>query len=152
MQDIATGYSNFKDLGNDFFECRLGKKRNTSLYAVAKGNPQGGVQSNLEDHFLFAKALKENKLIKKETFQLFSTTKTFARKYDAGEIYCGYGFELEKVNEQRVIGHGGGDLGISTALRIYPDSGDYTVIVLSNYDRGGILAIIKLQELVTYNK
>ncbi len=45
-----------------------------------------------------------------------------------------------------------GDLGISTAIRLYPDSGDYTVIVLSNYDRGGILTIYKIQEWLTQYK
>jgi hypothetical protein len=55
---------------------------------------------------------------------------------------------LENINGMRVIGHGGGDLGISSAVRWYPDSGNYTVIVLSNYDRGGIITIYKLEEMI----
>ncbi len=81
-----------------------------------------------------------------------TTTKFFFRKYAAGEIYYGYGFELENINGKRVIGHGGGDLGISSVVRWYPDSGNHTVVVLSNYDRGGIIAIDKLQEMIIQNQ
>lgn len=77
-----------------------------------------------------------------------TTPKYFFRKYAAGDIYYGYGFELENVNGKRVIGHGGGDLGVSSAIRWYPDSGNFTIAVLSNYDLGGIVAIDKLQELI----
>ena len=41
--------------------------------------------------------------------------KFFFRKYAAGDVYYGYGFELEDINGKRVVGHGGGDLGISSA-------------------------------------
>ena len=148
----ATGYTNFKDLGDDNFEFEIGQRRNTNLYNIAKGNPQGGVYSTLNDLLLFTKALKSNKLINAGTYKVMTTNKTFFRKYDASEVYYGYGFELEIENGKRVIGHGGGDLGISTAVRLYPDSGDYTVIVLSNYDRGGILTIYKIQEWLTQYK
>jgi hypothetical protein len=69
-----------------------------------------------------------------------SSYKITARKYDAGQTNWGYGFELETVNGKRVIGHGGGDFGISSGVRMFPDSGNYTLIILSNYDRGGIIA------------
>jgi hypothetical protein len=62
-------------------------------------------------------------------------------------VYYGYGFELAKIDGRRVIGHTGGDLGVSSALEWFPDSG-YTVAVLSNYDRGGIITIDKLQEMI----
>ncbi len=52
---------------------------------------------------------------------------------------------------QRVIGHTGGDFGISSAVRWFPDSGNYTFVVLSNYDRGGILTDAKLQEIIVQN-
>ncbi len=107
----ATGYTNFKDLGNDNFEFEIGKRRNTSLYNIAKGNPQGGVYSTLNDMLLFSKALKQNELISEDTYRLMTTNKTFFRKYDASEVYYGYGFELEQENGKRVIGHGGGRFG-----------------------------------------
>jgi hypothetical protein len=54
---------------------------------------------------------------------------------------------LENIVGKRVIGHTGGDLGVSSALEWFPDSGNYTVVALSNYDRGGIITIDKLQEM-----
>lgn len=147
----ATGYTNFLDVGNDYQEFHLGQWRNTSLYNGAKGSPQGGAISTVEDLLRFTQAFKHGTLIKPETIKLMTTSKIYFRKYDASEIYYGYGFELETTSGKKVIGHGGGDLGISSAVRMYPDSGDYTVIVLSNYDRGGIITIYKLQELITQN-
>lgn len=149
MPNTATGYTNYIDYGEDYQEFHLGDKRNTSLYIPARGNPQGGAYSTLADLFKFSRALETNKLISQKTFQVMTSNKVFARKYDAGDTYWGYGFELESSNGYRVIGHGGGDLGISAAVRTYPDAGGYTVIILSNYDRGGIIAIAKLQELIT---
>ena len=56
--------------------------------------------------------------------------------------------KLRLTNGQRVIGHGGGDFGISCVYRTYADSGNYTVIVLSNYERH--IVVFKLHELILY--
>jgi len=149
VPNLATGYTNFVDYGKDFWAYHLGKKKNTSLYNGAKGNPSGGSSSTLDDLLKFTIALKEGKLVSKKTFELMSSFKIIARKYDAGQTDWGYGFELETVNGQRVIGHSGGDFGVSSGVRMYPDSGDYTLIILSNYDRGGIITNYKIQELIT---
>jgi len=146
--NLATGYTNFQDLGDDYFQFHLGQRRNTSLYSGAKGNPQGGASATVEDLRRFSVALRGNKLLSAKSLDLMTTSKFFFRKYAAGEVYYGYGFELENINGRRVIGHGGGDLGISSVIRWYPDSGNYTVVVLSNYDRGGIITIDKLQEMI----
>lgn len=146
--NLATGYTNFDDLGDDNFAFRLGKRRNTSLYNNARGGPQGGAASTLDDLWKFSRALREHKLISRKSYDLMTTVKVVARKYDAGQTLWGYGVEMEIIDGKRVLGHGGGDLGISSAIRWFPDSGNYTVIILSNYDRGGILASVKLQELI----
>lgn len=148
----ATGYTNFQDMGDDYFQFRLGQRRNTSLYNGAKGNPQGGASSTVADLLRFSRALREHRLLGASSLEQMTARKFFFRKYAAGDIHYGYGFELEEVRGQRVVGHGGGDLGISSALRWYPDSGDYTVVVLSNYDRGGIVAIDKLQQMITESR
>lgn len=144
----ATGYTNFQDMGDDYFQFQLGRRRNTSLYNGAKGNPQGGASSTVEDLLRFSIALREHRLLGAKSLDLMTGRKFFFRKYAAGDIYYGYGFELEDIDGKRVVGHGGGDLGISSVIRWYPDSGNYTVVVLSNYDRGGIVAIDKLQEMI----
>ena len=45
----------------------------------------------------------------------------------------GYGFQVARVEGQRVVGHSGGFPGISTQMDMFLDSG-YTTIVLSNFD------------------
>jgi CubicO group peptidase (beta-lactamase class C family) len=145
--NLATGYTNFQDKGEDYFEFHLGPRRNTSLYNGARGGSQGGAYSTAEDLLRFSLAVRANKLVSAKTLDLFTTKKYFFRKYSAGDINYGYGFEIENAGGKRVIGHGGGDLGISSALRWYPDS-DYTMVVLSNYDRGGIMTNDKVQEMI----
>ena len=146
--NLAMGYTNFEELPDDNLRFRLGPRHNTSLYGSVRGNSQGGAFSTAADLLLFTRALKENKLITKATFDLMTASKVTARKYDAGQTLWGYGFELENVGGKRVIGHGGGDLGISSGIRLFPDSGKYELIILSNYDRGGIIANYKIQELI----
>jgi D-alanyl-D-alanine carboxypeptidase len=110
---------------------------------------QRGPHSTGEDLLRFSVALRGHKPLSAESVDLMTTKKFFFRKYAAGDVYYGYGFELENINGKRVIGHSGGDLGISSTVRWYPDSGNYTVVVLSNHDRGGIITIDKLQEMIT---
>lgn len=149
--NLATGYTNFEDLGENNYQFHLGQRRNTSQINGVKGAPTGGANSTVDDLLRFSLALREHKLLSAKYTDIITSTKVLARKFDAGQTYWGYGFELEDIDGVRVIGHGGGDLGISCAVRWYPDSGNYTVIVLSNYDRGGQIAIFKLQEMIIQN-
>jgi CubicO group peptidase (beta-lactamase class C family) len=146
--NLAMGYTNFVDLGDDYIQFRLGPRRNTSHYGTVKGSPVGGAYSTLEDLLRFSLALRGHKLLSAESTDLITSSKILARKYDAGQTFWGYGFELENIDGQRVIGHGGGDLGISSGVRWYPDSGNYTLVVMSNYDRGGIITNYKIQEMI----
>jgi len=146
--NLAMGYTNFEDLGDDVYQFHLGERRNVSLYNGARGGPTGGLSSTLNDLLRFTLALWGNKLVSARTVELLTSTKILARKYDANQTYWGYGFELENIDGKRVIGHGGGDLGISSGVRWFPDSGNYTMIVLSNYDRGGIITNYKIEELI----
>ncbi len=146
--NLAMGYTNFEDLGEDNYQFHIGERRNVSLYNGARGGPTGGLSSTAEDLLRFSLALRGNKLVSAKSVELLTSNKILARKYDANQTYWGYGFELELIDGQRVIGHGGGDLGVSSAVRWYPDSGNYTIAVLSNYDRGGIITIYKLEEMI----
>jgi CubicO group peptidase (beta-lactamase class C family) len=146
--NVATGYTNFIDLGDNNYDFRLGPRRNTLMGATARGNPQGGALSTAEDLLRYTKAL--SRLVSKPSLDLMTTMKVEARRYEGGQTLWGYGFELENIDGQRVMGHGGGDFGISCVFRLYPDSGNYTVVVLSNYERH--IAVFKLQELIVYGK
>lgn len=152
VANLATGYTNYEDLGEDQLEFHLGQRRNTSLYGGAKGGPTGGASSTIEDLLRFSNAFWSYKLLSKQSVDLMTSRKIFGRKYDASDTYWGYGFELESVDGKRIIGHGGGDLGVSSGVRWFPDSGNYTFIVLSNYDRGGIITNYKVQELILTNR
>ena len=149
VPNLATGYTNWVERGDDYQNFHLGQRRNT-LHHIGgvKGNPQGGAYSTAEDLLRFSVALRGHKLLSPKSLDLMTTNKFFFRKYAADDVYYGYGFELQNLDGKHVIGHTGGDLGVSSALFWYPDSGNYTVIVLSNYDRGGIITIDKLQELI----
>ena len=149
VPNLATGYTNWVERGDDYQDFHLGQRRNT-LHHIGgvKGNSQGGAFSTAENLFHFSVALRGHKLLNAKSLELMTANKFFFRKYAADDVYYGYGFELQNLNGKRVIGHTGGDLGVSSALFWYPDSGNYTVIVLSNYDRGGIITIDKLQELI----
>lgn len=150
--NLATGYTNWIERGDDYQDFVLGQRRNTLHYGGIKGNPQGGPFSTVDDLLRFSAALRDNKLVSAKSLDLMTTNKVFFRKYAADDIYYGYGFELENIDGKRVIGHTGGDLGVSCALEWFPDSGNYTVVVLSNYDRGGIITIDKLQEMIVLSQ
>lgn len=146
----ATGYTHFIDLGDNNYEFHLSALRNTLLRTTIRGNPQGGALSTAPDLLRYTLAL--SKLVTPRSLALMTTPKVEARRIDAAVTSWGYGFELESVASQRVLGHTGGDFGVSSVFRIYPDSGNYTVIVLSNTDRAGQIAIYKLQELILFGR
>ncbi|GEA07740.1 penicillin-binding protein [Alteromonas sp. KUL42] len=94
-----------------------------------RGTAAGGAYSTTGDLFKFAVALKNEKLISKETLNL-ATTKHVAM----GDAAYGYGFGVFGEGESFFYGHNGGAAGMSSWLSIYPKSG-YIIIVLSNYDQ-----------------
>jgi CubicO group peptidase (beta-lactamase class C family) len=150
--NLATGYTNWVEQGEDYQQFHLGQRRNTLHYGGIKGNPQGGPFSTVDDLLRFSVALRGTKLLSAKSLDLMTTKKFFFRKYFADDVYYGYGVEVGNIDGKRVLDSSGGDLGISSTIRWYPDSGNYTVVVLSNYDRGGIVAIDKLQEMIIQNQ
>jgi CubicO group peptidase (beta-lactamase class C family) len=109
------------------------------------GSSAGGALSTVDDLLKFDRALRKHKLLGKRYTDII-----LAPRVDTawGTKYA-YGFGSEKVNEKRIVGHGGDTVGISTELDIYLDHG-YTVIVLSNYDPPAAANISgKLRELIT---
>lgn len=116
------------------------RMRNTESENIT---PAGGEFSTLDDMLLFAQALRHHKLLNAKYTEMVL----------AAEIVKGtgnaYGFEVNKDNGQRIVGHTGGYPGINAELDMYLDS-DYSVVVLSNYDvPAALLVAKKLQELIT---
>jgi len=114
-----------------------GPIRNNTFLHVIKGGPAGGSYSTVEDLLRFDQALRTHKLISSQAFELITTGKVdaFGGKY-------AYGFTDNRVNGQRIVGHGGGFPGINTQLDMYLDSG-YTVAVMCNDDDGAMRVIEK---------
>lgn len=110
----------------------------TSVYMKgAKGSSAGGAYSTINDLFNFAKALKNNILISKESLALMTS--------EENENNYGYGFSLNKFNDVKVYGHNGGAHGVSAELDVYKDS-DYVVVTLSN--RGALDGWVDVRSMI----
>jgi D-alanyl-D-alanine carboxypeptidase len=120
VPNLATGYARSTEKAGVFVN---------NLYVnVMKGGPAGGSYSTADDLLSFANALMNYRLLSKEV-----TLDLISAKVPYGSRQYSYGFTEELANGHRVIGHGGGNIGISNELMIFPDLG-YTVIILTNGD------------------
>ncbi len=125
VPNLAVGYTQHG--------AKEGTLRNNIYIHVCKGGPAGGGYSTVEDLLSFSNALIGNKLLTPEYTEL--AIKGKVRRSE--NVMYAYGIQDRKENNHRIIGHGGGFPGISSKLDIYKDLG-YTVIVMSNFDRGSI--------------
>jgi CubicO group peptidase (beta-lactamase class C family) len=141
VPNLAIGYTRFNYDGKMLTEGTL--HNNLFMHAV-KGGPAGGGYSTVEDLLAFDQALRHNKLMSKESFELMSTGKTERRP---GTSYA-YLIQDQSVNGQRIVGHGGGAPGINAMLDMYMDSG-YTVAVMANYDGAASRVADKIREILT---
>lgn len=87
------------------------------------GGPHGGSYSTALDLMRFFEALRDGKLISAPT----ATTMTSPRN----GVASAYGFGVLDLGSDRLVGHSGGDVGVSADAYHYWRSG-YTVVVLSN--------------------
>lgn len=94
--------------------------RRTVAPHLGPGTSAGGVYSTAADMLRFSEALQGYKLIDAERVDL---------------LLAGNGIVKTEEHGVRIVGHSGGNNGVSTNIDIYPDLG-YTVIILSNYDEG----------------
>lgn len=100
-------------------------------YYLTKASPAGFYYSTTEDLFKFSKALRNHKLLNKETTDLMLEPKV--KGYNT---YLGYGIDIDNRYNQTIIGHSGGWYGIHCELMDFMED-DYTVVILSNIDDGG---------------
>ena len=114
-----------------------------NLYAhVVRGGPAGGGYSTVEDLLKFDQALRNGKLLKKESLdQLW-------RPYpEIGSEEYGLGWGIDERAGGKVVGHTGGFDGISAAFNMYLDAG-YTVVTLSNMGGAAQLVQDKARSLI----
>jgi CubicO group peptidase (beta-lactamase class C family) len=140
VPNLAIGYTTRDYSGERLPE---GEIQNNLFKHAIKGGPAGGGYSTVEDLLAFDIALRQNKLISKESFDLMTTAKT-ERGPGFGYAYL---FGEEMVDGDRIIGHNGGAPGINAELAMFMESG-YTVAVMSNYDRAASTVAIKLRQAI----
>ncbi|MES2055238.1 MAG: serine hydrolase [Pseudomonadota bacterium] len=107
---------------------RPGRISSNIFVNAFKGGPAGGSFTTARDLLRFSTALLDHKLLNKMTTELMTSGKV-----DYGDRRYGYGFIEEIANGHRVIGHGGGHIGIADELMIFPDLG-YVAVILTNGD------------------
>ncbi len=95
-----------------------------------KGSSAGGAYSTLADMEQFARALRSNVLIQKQTL----TTMTSIQNNDSSESY-GYGFQVNRLSGTFGYGHGGTSDGVNFEMDYYPGL-DVTVILFCNQNNG----------------
>src|SRR5262249_19639633 len=97
-----------------------------------RGSSAGGAYSNCTDILKFSTALKNNLLLKKETFGNLVEIKN--RGLTSTEDY-GYGFIVQKHAQEITYGHGGTAGGVNFEFRYFP-SEDISLVVFSNQNNG----------------
>ncbi len=109
-----------------------------------KGGPAGGGYSTVEDMLRFDLALRSHELLSERTTELLQKGKVAM----GPAMQYGYGFGVQMVNGSRIVGHNGGAPGVSAWFDMFLDDG-YTLVVLSNMDRGAFPVEKRVVELVT---
>jgi CubicO group peptidase (beta-lactamase class C family) len=97
------------------------------------GSPAGGGYCSANDLLRFAEALNDGRLINDEYLQVMTTNQTGSVNEDG----YGYLYMSRWIEGKRFYGHTGGAPGINAVFSELPEFG-YTVIVLSNLDRGAM--------------
>ena len=141
IPNLAVGYTRMAPRGRP----SKGPRKNNIFLHVIKGGPAGGGYSTAEDLLNFDRALRSHKLLGPKLTDL-----VLAGKVDTGrgsDSKYAYGFQEERDNGHRFVGHSGGFPGISSRLDM-DLTRDYTVVVLSNYDGGAEPVADKARDLI----
>lgn len=128
---VATGYMDAP-----------GGRRSNALHIGVRGMPSGCSYATAPDMAKFAEALTSGKLLAKSTLDVLWTGRSQHAEF--GSRY-GYGCIVRNYHGTRIIGHGGGYVGITNKYEFYPDLG-YSVVILNNIDSDPNSIAYKLRE------
>jgi CubicO group peptidase (beta-lactamase class C family) len=119
--------------------------RNNQFDLFVRGGPEGGAYATADDLLHFARALRGGRLLGPEI-----TRQAMAAHPELNSPGYGYGFEVEAGG--RVVGHGGGFVGVQVKLDLICPAGsdgpEYVAIVLSNYSGGARPVVEKVRRLL----
>jgi CubicO group peptidase (beta-lactamase class C family) len=139
VPNLATGYS--RSISED------GSLSKNLYFNPAKGSSAGGGYSTAEDLLKFSNCLVKDELLSPELTDLLLEGKVDSPGLDEGSQY-GYGFKVLTVDNQRIVGHGGGAPGVCSNLDIFLDLG-YTAVILSNSDHDCHYVRTEVRETLT---
>jgi CubicO group peptidase (beta-lactamase class C family) len=136
VPNLAIGYTKLDAEGNET------DKLTDNLFVMPmRGGSAGGGFSTAEDLLRFGNALLDHQLLSPASTELL-----LEGKVELGEnVQYAYGFFDRMLENQRIVGHGGGFPGICSSMGMYLDTG-YTLIVLSNTDRDCLPVLEFIQE------
>ena len=111
-----------------------GPRRPAAAIGSPRGTPAGGATSTIGDMFRFAEALRRHLLTRPRTTETLWQAHVPSGERRPGERSSyGYGFNRLDVDGTRLVGHGGGSIGVNAQIEIWPEA-QRIVVALSNYD------------------
>lgn len=133
IKNRASGY--YHDFAHDNEVENVGYIDHASV-----GNGAGGLLSTVEDLFSWNRALYGNRLLKKESAALM--TSSFTHYHNQFEEYdYGYGLCIGKLHGRNVFFHGGCIQGFVSANYYFPES-EILIILLSNVINNPLFVIV----------
>lgn len=125
-------------------------------FLAKRGAPAGGGYASANDLLRFATALRAGKIVKPETLAIMTSRKSTMGPPPGpngppqGSVQAGYGYGFGVIpgpgGSEGFFGHNGGAPGINADMAMFPSG--WTVIVLSNVDRGAGMVAQRLQRMV----
>ena len=125
--DAAAGFA----LG--YVMTEAGEWQDNHAQLSARGSAAGGGYASVRDLHAFARAISDERLLKREQWELLWKAHT----RHGPDLSYGYLFSSGTEAGRRWIGHNGGAPGISADFRYYPAE-DLVIVVLSNQDNGSM--------------
>lgn len=133
------------NLATGYMDAPGGERRSNVFMLPVKGVPSGLGYATALDLVRFQQALTSKVLLDSASLaQVWTGVKPYS---DPNSEY-GFGFIVSRYNGTRIIGHGGGWVGITNKFDMYPDLG-YTVVILSNIDSNPNAIAFRLREWLT---
>ncbi|WP_157576794.1 serine hydrolase domain-containing protein [Pseudoalteromonas rubra] len=133
IENMAIGY---------YYDAEQQKSLNNLEFMGTRGGAAGGGFSTVVDLHKFSQALTQYKLLSKALTQA-----AYSAKPELHSPGYGYGFSTQGEQGNRIIGHSGGSIGVSSRLSIYLDQG-ITLAILCNKNFVSEPVVWKVNQLV----